>query len=78
VPIVPVIIRNAGELMWRGSNLIRAGRMEVLVAPPIDVSGWTVRELNQRVEAVRQLYVDTLENWDEAVARARAEARTTQ
>jgi putative phosphoserine phosphatase/1-acylglycerol-3-phosphate O-acyltransferase len=78
VPIVPVIIRNAGELMWRGSNLIRAGRMEVLVAPPIDVSDWTVRELNQRVEAVRQLYVDTLDNWDEAAARARAEARTTQ
>jgi putative phosphoserine phosphatase/1-acylglycerol-3-phosphate O-acyltransferase len=78
VPIVPVIIRNAGELMWRGSNLIRAGRMEVLVAPPIDVSDWTVRELNQRVEAVRQLYVETLENWDEAVARARAEARTAQ
>jgi len=77
VPIVPVIIRNAGELMWRGSNSIRAGKMQVLVAPPIPTHDWTVREMNKKVAEIHRLYVDTLENWDEAVARVRASASNT-
>jgi putative phosphoserine phosphatase/1-acylglycerol-3-phosphate O-acyltransferase len=71
VPIVPVVIRNAGELMWRGSSSIRAGRLEVLVAPPIQTAGWTVRDLNAKVADVRRMYVETLANWDEAVEHAR-------
>jgi putative phosphoserine phosphatase/1-acylglycerol-3-phosphate O-acyltransferase len=75
VPIVPVIIRNSGELMWRGSNSIRSGRLEVLVAPPINTTDWTLRELNQQVAQVRRLYVETLDDWDAAVARTRAQAQ---
>lgn len=63
VPIVPVIIRNAGELMWKFANTVRSGTVEVIVAAPIDVSGWTVEELDERVEQVRQLYVRILDNW---------------
>jgi putative phosphoserine phosphatase/1-acylglycerol-3-phosphate O-acyltransferase len=74
VPIVPVIIRDTGELMWRGSNSIRSGTLHAIVAPPIHTDDWNLRNLNAKVEAVRQLYVDALEDWDGAVARAKAAA----
>jgi HAD superfamily hydrolase (TIGR01490 family) len=63
VPIVPVVIRNAGELMWRGSSTIRAGTVQVKVLPPIPTVGWTVEEIGRRVEEVRELYVKTLAEW---------------
>jgi putative phosphoserine phosphatase/1-acylglycerol-3-phosphate O-acyltransferase len=74
VPIVPVIIRDTGELMWRGSNSIRSGTLHAIVAAPIFTDDWTVRNLNAKVEEVRRLYVDALEDWDGAVARAKAGA----
>jgi putative phosphoserine phosphatase/1-acylglycerol-3-phosphate O-acyltransferase len=72
VPIVPVIIRDTGELMWRGSNSIRSGTLHAIVARPIHTDDWTLRNLNAKVEEVRRLYVDALEDWDGAVARAKA------
>ncbi|PWD43720.1 HAD family hydrolase [Gordonia paraffinivorans] len=63
VPIVPVVLRNTGELMWRGAQLIRPGTVEVMVLPPIDTSTWTVEEIGKRTEEVRQMYVSTLADW---------------
>src|SRR6266536_2259500 len=63
VPVVPIVIRNAGELMWRDAVTIRPGRVDVVVHPAIAVSAWTVSELTERVAEVRQLYVDTLASW---------------
>jgi putative phosphoserine phosphatase/1-acylglycerol-3-phosphate O-acyltransferase len=69
VPIVPIVIRNAGELQWRGSNVIRSGQLDVTVLPPISVAEWTCADLGQRVSEVRQRFVDTLDGWDEATTR---------
>jgi putative phosphoserine phosphatase / 1-acylglycerol-3-phosphate O-acyltransferase len=63
VPVIPIVIRNAGELMWRNSATIRPGRVDVVVHPAIDVSEWKADELTQRVERVRQLYADTFASW---------------
>ena len=63
MPIVPVVIRNAGEMMPRTSIAMRPGKVQVAVLPAIDVSNWKTEELDQRVEEVRQLYIDTMENW---------------
>jgi putative phosphoserine phosphatase/1-acylglycerol-3-phosphate O-acyltransferase len=70
VPIVPVVVRNSGELMWRDSQVARSGTIDVVVHPPIDVSDWMVDELDKRIAEVRQLYVDTLEDWPEHVPDA--------
>jgi putative phosphoserine phosphatase/1-acylglycerol-3-phosphate O-acyltransferase len=59
VPIVPIVIRNAGELMWRGSSLIRAGTVDVVVLPPVPTDGWRADDLDQRIEFIRQAYTDT-------------------
>lgn len=63
VPLVPIVIRNAGDLMWRGSLVIRPGTVDVLVLDPIPTDGWTAESLNERVPEIRQLFADTLDDW---------------
>ncbi|WP_433284908.1 HAD-IB family hydrolase [Pseudonocardia sp. CA-142604] len=64
VPIVPIVIRNAGELMWRGASTLREGTVQVTVLPPIPTGGWTVEELDRHIAEVRDQYIDTLAHWD--------------
>jgi putative phosphoserine phosphatase/1-acylglycerol-3-phosphate O-acyltransferase len=33
------------------------------VYPPIPVEDWTVEDLPERIEGVRQIYLDTLKSW---------------
>ncbi len=70
VPIVPIVIRNAGEVMWRTSKTVRPGRVDVVVHPPISVTKWTVTQLDKRVAEVRQLFLDTLDSWPAANERS--------
>ncbi|PND48615.1 HAD-IB family hydrolase [Rhodococcus sp. ENV425] len=63
VPIVPVVIRNAGEVLWKHSTVLRPGTVDVVVLDPIDVSDWTLEELGTRVAEVEDLYRKTLANW---------------
>jgi putative phosphoserine phosphatase/1-acylglycerol-3-phosphate O-acyltransferase len=63
VPIVPIVIRNTGELMWRNSLWIYPGTVDVAVLEPIPTSGWDEDDLNGHVASVRQRFLDTLDNW---------------
>jgi 1-acyl-sn-glycerol-3-phosphate acyltransferase len=63
VPVVPIVIRNAGELMWRGSSVIRAGTIDVVVLPPVSTDGWSVEHLNEHVAGIRRQYEQTFEDW---------------
>ena len=62
VPIVPIVLRNTGALMWRGSSVIRAGTVDVVVLPPVATDGWRVEDLDRHVDELRQSYVDTFED----------------
>lgn len=66
VPVLPIVIRNAGEMYWKNAKTIMPGRIDVAVLEPIDVRGWTVEDLDERVAQLRQRYVDLLENWPRA------------
>lgn len=68
VPIVPIVIRNAGELMWRDSYTLKSGTIQVVVQPPIDVSGWATEHMREHVAEVRQVYADTLARWPQGPA----------
>jgi putative phosphoserine phosphatase/1-acylglycerol-3-phosphate O-acyltransferase len=63
VPLVPIVIRNAGDLMWRGSLVIRPGTVDVAVLEPIPTAGWTAEEIGARAEEIRERFAQTLENW---------------
>lgn len=63
VPIVPVVIRNAGEILWKHSTLLRPGTVDVAVLDPIDVSEWSLDRLDEHIAEVEDLYRKTLTNW---------------
>ncbi|MFD6159077.1 HAD-IB family hydrolase [Nocardia sp. NPDC060256] len=63
VPVIPIVIRNAGEICWRNSMVARPGTVDVAILDPIDVSAWDPNDMDDKVAAVRQLYLDTLLNW---------------
>ena len=69
VPVVPLVIRNAGQLQSRSSRLIRSGTVDAAVLPPISVAHWRREELTERVAEVRQRFVDALDDWEGTVAR---------
>jgi len=63
VPIVPIVIKNAEDIGPRDAVFMRPGTVEVAVLPPISVADWTREDLDERIEAVRDLYVATLDDW---------------
>src|SRR5258707_406745 len=63
VPIVPIVIRNSGELMWRGATTIHAGTVQVAVLPPVATVGWDAAGLDEHIHRVRGQYLATLANW---------------
>jgi len=63
VPMVPVVIKNAGEVMWRGAQTLRPGTVEVVALPPVDTSSWTVETIRDHVDDVRGMFLETLEDW---------------
>jgi putative phosphoserine phosphatase/1-acylglycerol-3-phosphate O-acyltransferase len=63
IPVVPIVIRNAEVIAARNSTTINPGTVDVAVFPPIPVDDWTVDTLPDRIDEVRQLYLDTLADW---------------
>jgi putative phosphoserine phosphatase/1-acylglycerol-3-phosphate O-acyltransferase len=63
VPMVPVVLRNVGQVMWRGSQTIRPGTIEVCVLPPVDTRAWSPDTVSDHTGEVRGMFVETLANW---------------
>lgn len=80
VPIVPVVIHNAGDIAPKGDFLFRPGTVRVDVLPPVDTSGWTIDNMDQQVAQVRNLFLATLgqtEPPSETPKRRKTAARAT-
>lgn len=63
VAIVPIVIRNAGDVMWRNSFFLRPGTIDVAVLEPIETDAWKADQLDERVTEVRRAFEETLEDW---------------
>src|SRR5581483_11555502 len=61
VPIVPMAIKNAGELMPRGACVAWPGTIELVMMPPVDTS-WvkTDEDLDELVRRVQKTIMDEL------------------
>lgn len=60
VPIVPIVIKDAHSILPRGSALVRSSAVEVRVLPPIDVTQWQASQLNERIDEVRNMFLQEL------------------
>jgi putative phosphoserine phosphatase/1-acylglycerol-3-phosphate O-acyltransferase len=75
VPIVPVVIHNAGDVAPKGDFVFRPATVEVDVLPPVDTSQWNAETIDEHVAEVRGMFKQVLgqeEHAEEAVIAASA------
>ena len=60
VPIIPICIMNAHDVMPRGAKFINPTVVTVKVLDPISVKGWTKKNMDAKIEEVRNLYLREL------------------
>ena len=60
VPIVPVVIHNAGDVAPKGEFVLRPATVEVDVLPPVDTSDWRSETIEEHVAEVRRMFQETL------------------
>ena len=60
VPIVPIVIHNAGDVAPKNEFVMRPATVRVDVLPPIDTSGWSPKTMNRHVTEVRNMFLKCL------------------
>jgi putative phosphoserine phosphatase/1-acylglycerol-3-phosphate O-acyltransferase len=65
VPVVPVVIHNAGDVAPKGDFVFRQATVEVDVLPPVDTSNWRRETVEQHVAEVRSMFLRVLGQEDE-------------
>ncbi|MDM8011356.1 MAG: HAD-IB family hydrolase [Parasphingorhabdus sp.] len=60
VPMVPIVIHNAGDVAPKNEFLMRPAKVRVDVLPAVDTSKWSVRTMNQHVAEVRGMFLEAL------------------
>jgi putative phosphoserine phosphatase/1-acylglycerol-3-phosphate O-acyltransferase len=68
VPIVPIVIHNAGDVAPKGDFVFRPATVEVEVLPPVDTSEWSAANMKAQVQQVRNLFLRALGQPEEDVA----------
>ncbi len=66
--MVPIVLRNTGELMWRGAQLIKPGTVEVKVLAPVETTSWRPETVAEHADEVRQMFLTTLAEWPSSEA----------
>jgi putative phosphoserine phosphatase/1-acylglycerol-3-phosphate O-acyltransferase len=78
VPIVPIVIRNAGDVAPKGDFVFRSATVDVQVLPPVDTSGWRIADLNEHVREVRNMFARALGQPEETTTAAGTAARKSR
>ncbi|MDX1480211.1 MAG: HAD-IB family hydrolase [Woeseiaceae bacterium] len=69
VPVVPIVIHNATDVLPKGGIFVRPTRVRVDVLPPVDTSSWRPETVEHHVEEVRNQFVEALGRPRNAAAR---------
>lgn len=77
VPIVPIVIRNAGDVAPKGDFVFRPATVEVEVLPPVDTSDWTASNMRAQVREVRNMFLRTLGQAEEPAEEGKGAAGKT-
>ncbi len=68
VPIVPIVIHNAGDIAPKNEFVMRPAKVRVDVLPAVDTSTWLVKTIDQHVAEVRGMFLEALGQDDEEAA----------
>jgi putative phosphoserine phosphatase/1-acylglycerol-3-phosphate O-acyltransferase len=72
VPIVPIVIHNAGDVAPKGDFVFRPATVKVDVLAPVNTSTWRKETIDEHVREVRNLFARTLGQPEEKPARKKA------
>ncbi|MFK8049975.1 MAG: HAD-IB family hydrolase [Halioglobus sp.] len=78
VPMVPIVIRNAGDVAPKGDFVYRAATVDVEVLPPIDTSNWSADTINEHVQDVRNMFLRTLGQPEVGVVKEKKKSKTKE
>lgn len=81
VPMIPIVIRNAGDVAPKGDFVYRSATVDIEVLPPVDTSDWSVGTINEHVQDVRNMFLRTLGQPEVGVtkkSKAKKEAKKTE
>jgi len=73
VPIVPVVIHNAGDIAPKGDFLFRPGKVRIDVLPPVETTDWTVGTMDEHVNDVRNMFLRALGQPEITLQESKAE-----
>lgn len=68
VPIVPVVIHNAGDVAPKNEFVMRPAKVRVDVLPAVDTSQWSVKTIDSHVAEVRGMFLEALGQDEEEAA----------
>ncbi|WP_108812710.1 HAD-IB family hydrolase [Sphingorhabdus sp. Alg231-15] len=67
VPMVPIVIHNAGDVAPKNEFVMRSATVKVDILPPVDTSKWKRATLDEHVAEVRNMFLDALGQSDEEI-----------
>jgi 1-acyl-sn-glycerol-3-phosphate acyltransferase len=62
VPIVPISIIGAHEILPKRSLKIKPGKVTMIIGRPVDVSGYTIETRSELIERVREIIIRNFES----------------
>jgi putative phosphoserine phosphatase/1-acylglycerol-3-phosphate O-acyltransferase len=77
VPVVPIVIHNAGDVAPKGDFVFRPATVEVTVLPPVDTSDWRAETMDDHVRQVRNMFAAVLGQPQESTTGRSAKARAS-
>ena len=60
VPMIPIVIHNAGDIAPKNEFVMRPGKVRVEVLPPVDTSDWQRATIDRHVADVRAMFLKAL------------------
>lgn len=60
VPLIPIVIKNAYDAMPKGAMVFRKAVVKITVLPPIPTMDWELEDLSERIDEIRNLFLEEL------------------
>ena len=75
VPIVPIVIHNAGDVAPKGDFVFRPATVNVEVLPPVDTSDWSADTIEEHVREVRNMFAHALSQPQEKPVKSKTKTK---